>query len=99
MFIETALPVPIGIVYLSWLQSPQVGIFGRSLAASEARLLVGLATAIAILFCAGAATRLRLSNLGILQSIYPRAQILLGIFFFYGQRSLIQRPSRERPAQ
>ena len=37
------------------------------------------------MFYVGAATRLRLSTLGILQSIYPRAQLRLGIFFFRGQ--------------
>ena len=85
MLIETALFMPIGIVYLSWLQSQHVGIFGRSLGVSAACLLAGLVTAIAILFYAGAATRLRLSTLGILQYIYPCAQLLLGIFFFREQ--------------
>ena len=83
MLVETALFVPVSAGYLIWTHAHGGGIFATSALSSAACLLAGLITALAIVFYAGAATRLRLSTLGIMQYIYPCAQFLLGVFVFH----------------
>ena len=88
MLIETLFFVPFAAFFLLRLHVQGSGIFGQSWAATGACLLAGLATAVAVMGYAGAATRLRLSTLGISQYIYPCAQFFLGVFFFHETLSL-----------
>lgn len=84
MLVETALFVPVGAAYLIWTRlHGGGGVFWTAPTTTGACLLAGLVTALAIVFYAGAATRLRLSTLGIMQYIYPCAQFFLGVFVFH----------------
>ena len=83
MLIETLFFVPFAAVFLIRLHLDGTGIFTQSWASAGACLIAGLATALAVIGYAGAATRLRLSTLGISQYLYPCAQFLLGVFFFH----------------
>jgi chloramphenicol-sensitive protein RarD len=88
MLIETLFFVPFAAFFLLRLHVAGTGIFTQSWAATCACLIAGLATALAVMGYAGAATRLRLSTLGISQYIYPCAQFLLGVFFFHETLSM-----------
>ena len=88
MLIETLFFVPFAAFFLIRLHVEGTGIFTQSWPATGACLIAGLATALAVMGYAGAATRLRLSTLGISQYIYPCAQFFLGVFFFHETLSM-----------
>ncbi len=78
--VESALIAPVALGYLAWLQLTGAGYLlvdppGHQLWLATA----GLATAIPLLCFGGAATRIPLSTLGLLQYIAPTLQFLLGI--------------------
>lgn len=81
---ETALLVPFAAYFL--LQpggADHPSVFAASRAAAMLCLGAGLMTALALLFYASATRRLRLATLGVMQYIYPCAQLILGVFFFH----------------
>ena len=81
--VESALLTPLALVYLGWLELSGGATFGR-LGWGFSLLLVstGLITLVPLLFFAGAATRLPLSTLGLLQYLAPTLQFILGITYF-----------------
>ena len=81
--VESALLTPLALVYLGWLEVTGQGTFGH-LGWGFSLLLVatGLVTLIPLLLFAGAATRLPLSTLGLLQYLAPTLQFVLGITYF-----------------
>ena len=78
--VETALLLPLAVAYLVWLQVTGAGHLladppGHQLWLASA----GVATAIPLLCFGGAAVRIPLSTLGLLQYIAPTLQFILGI--------------------
>ncbi|SER15308.1 EamA family transporter RarD [Microlunatus flavus] len=81
--VESALLTPVALVYLGFLEVTGRATFGH-LGWGFSLLLVatGLVTLVPLLFFAGAATRLPLSTLGLLQYLAPTLQFVLGITYF-----------------
>ena len=80
---ETALLVPCAGYFLTQESARQHGVFTSSYQAAALCLGAGLMTALALLSYASATRRLRLATLGVMQYIYPCAQLLLGVCFFH----------------
>jgi chloramphenicol-sensitive protein RarD len=82
--VETAVLTPVALGYLAFLQVSGGLTFGHT-GWGKALLLVGagVMTAIPLLFFAGAATRIPLSGLGVLQYIAPTLQFLCGVLVFH----------------
>ena len=78
--VETALLAPLAIGYLIWLETSGDG-HAFSEGPGHVALLVsaGLVTAVPLLCFGGAATRVPLTTLGLLQYVAPTLQFLLGI--------------------
>jgi chloramphenicol-sensitive protein RarD len=81
---ETMLLTPVALAFLLWLEATGSGTFGHA-GAENAALLVstGLVTAIPLLLFGGAATRLSLTTLGILQYLGPALQFVFGLTIFH----------------
>ncbi len=79
--IETAYVSPLCLAYLIYLASSNSLVFGHS-SARETLLLAGagVVTAIPLLLFSGAAIRIPLSTMGLLQYLTPSIQFFLGIF-------------------
>ena len=78
--VETVLILPAALGYLVWLQATGGGHLLTDPPWHQVLLFsAGLATAIPLLCFGGAATRIPLSTLGLLQYIAPTIQFLLGI--------------------
>ena len=79
--VETAYITPFCIAYLLWLASRNSLVFGHS-SLSETLLLAGagVVTAVPLLLFSGAAIRIPLSTMGLLQYLTPSIQFFLGIF-------------------
>ncbi len=82
--VESTLLAPIALAYLGYLEVTGSATFVR-LGWAQSLLLVatGVVTLVPLLCFAGAATRLPLSTLGLLQYLTPTAQFLLGIGYFH----------------
>jgi chloramphenicol-sensitive protein RarD len=82
--VETAVIVPAAAGYLVFLHAGGGGTFA-TLGWGHALLLVGtgLVTIIPLLFFGGAATRIPLATLGMLQYITPIIQFILGLVVFH----------------
>lgn len=80
---ETLLLTPVALAFLLWLEATGSGTFGHA-GATNAALLVstGIVTAIPLLLFGGAATRLSLTTLGILQYLGPALQFVFGLLIF-----------------
>jgi len=81
---ETMLLTPVALAFLLWLEATGNATFGHA-GAENAALLVstGLVTAIPLLLFGGAATRLSLTTLGILQYLGPALQFVFGLTIFH----------------
>ena len=78
--VETVLILPAALAYLVWLQVTGGGHLTSDPPWHQVLLFsAGLATAIPLLCFGGAATRIPLTTLGLLQYIAPTLQFLLGI--------------------
>jgi len=79
--IETTYVSPLCLAYLIWLASSNSLVFGHS-STMETLLLAGagVVTAIPLLLFSGAAIRIPLSTMGLLQYLTPSIQFFLGIF-------------------
>ncbi len=78
--VETVLILPVALGYLVWLQVTGGGHLVTDPPWHQVLLFsAGLATAVPLLCFGGAATRIPLSTLGLLQYIAPTLQFLLGI--------------------
>lgn len=83
LFVETALLAPVALLYLGWLAWQGVGALGAGGLAFDALLIAaGLVTAAPLILFAGAARRLRLATLGLLNYLTPTLQMLLAVLVF-----------------
>ena len=82
--VETAILFVPALVFLVALDVTGAGQFGRA-GVGAALLLAsaGVATAVPLLFFAGAARRLPLSTLGLLQYLAPVLQLVTGVFVYH----------------
>jgi chloramphenicol-sensitive protein RarD len=84
--VETAVLAPLSAGYLIWLQVTGAGAFTTHGGWHAVALLcAGIVTATPLLLFGGAARRLPLRTIGLLQYVAPTAQFLLGLFFFHEQ--------------
>jgi chloramphenicol-sensitive protein RarD len=80
---ETLLLTPVAVAFLLWLEADGRGTFGHAGAANAALLVsTGIVTAVPLLLFGGAATRLSLTALGILQYLGPALQFVFGLLIF-----------------
>lgn len=81
--VESAALVLPAVAYLVWLTASGDAAFGH-VSVGHTLLMVGagVTTAIPLLFFAGAANRVPLSTLGVLQYLAPVLQFLIGVFVF-----------------
>lgn len=82
--VESTLLAPIALAYLGYLEFTGAATFVR-LGWTQSLLLTatGVVTLVPLLCFAGAATRLPLSTMGLLQYLTPTAQFMLGIGYFH----------------
>jgi len=84
LVVETLAISPVAIAYLGFLGATGASTFGDH-GGWHAVLIVGTGavTVVPLLCFGGAATRIPLSTLGLMQYLTPSVQFLLGIFFFH----------------
>jgi chloramphenicol-sensitive protein RarD len=84
LVVETLVVSPVAVAYLVFLGATGASTFG-SHGAGHVALVVGtgVVTVLPLLAFGGAATRIPLSTLGLMQYITPTVQFLLGILFFH----------------
>jgi chloramphenicol-sensitive protein RarD len=83
LFVESAILAAPALAYLTWLATRGHLVFGTVSAGHTALLMLGGAvTAIPLLLFAGAANRIPLSGLGLLQYIAPILQLACGVLVF-----------------
>ena len=80
--VETVLLAPAAAYFLVREAMHHHSVFTSDPTAASLCLTAGLMTALALLFYASATRRLRLATLGVMQYIYPCAQLLLGVLIF-----------------
>jgi chloramphenicol-sensitive protein RarD len=81
--VETAYGTPFAVAYVIWLASTGSLAFGHSSPGNTVLLmLVGVVTAVPLLLFGGAANRVPLSTIGVLQYLTPCIQFLLGVTYF-----------------
>jgi chloramphenicol-sensitive protein RarD len=84
LFLESAVLLVPALVYLAWLTAHGSAAFGRVSAAHTVLMVVsGLLTAGPLLLFAGAANRIPLTALGMLQYLTPTLQFALGVLLFH----------------
>ena len=82
--VETAVLSPVALAYIVWLQASGTGHFtGYGTWHAVALMSAGLLTATPLLLFSGAARRLPLRTIGMLQYLTPVLQLLLGLFVFH----------------
>ncbi len=83
LFVETLLMVPIALGYLLWLELSGAGHFlSAPLAFQGLVALIGIVTTVPLLFFAGAANRLDLTSLGLMQYLNPTVQVSLAVLVY-----------------
>jgi chloramphenicol-sensitive protein RarD len=83
LLIETALLLPLALVYLVLLAGRGASSFGADAPSTSALLIGGgVVTAVPLLWFVNAARRLRLSTLGLMQYLAPTGQFLLAVLAF-----------------
>ncbi|TDC72173.1 EamA family transporter RarD [Micromonospora sp. KC606] len=83
-FVESAVLALPALAYLGWLASRGTATFGHVSAGHTVLLmLAGAVTAVPLLLFAGAANRLPLSGLGLLQYLAPVLQLGCGVLVFH----------------
>lgn len=81
---ETLILAPVALGFLVWLEVQGRGTFGHAGAGNTLLLAgTGVVTAIPLLLFGGAATRLSLTTLGILQYLGPALQFVFGLTIFH----------------
>ncbi|MDN5853747.1 MAG: EamA family transporter RarD [Actinomycetia bacterium] len=82
--LETLILAPVALAYLVTLDVQGTGSFGhRGVGNVLLLVLAGVLTAIPLLLFAGAANRITMTMLGLLQYVTPTLQFLLGILVFH----------------
>jgi chloramphenicol-sensitive protein RarD len=81
--VEATIILPVVLGYLVWLEFAGRATFGHDGWSTTLLLIAaGPATAIPLLFFAGAVRRIPLTYLGLLQYLTPSVQFVLGVFVF-----------------
>jgi chloramphenicol-sensitive protein RarD len=82
--VECAVLAPLALGYVLWLQATGDATFGQ-VSAAHAALMIGsgVVTAIPLLLFAGAANRIPLSTVGVLQYIAPVLQFAIGVLLLH----------------
>lgn len=81
--VETAVLSPFALTYLVWLAATGTGAFGANGPGHTLALVAsGVVTAIPLLLFGGAARRLPLSVVGLLQYVAPTLQFAIGVLVF-----------------
>ena len=84
LVVETMVVSPIALGYIVFLMTTGASSFGGNGPAHVVLLVgTGVVTVIPLLCFGGAATRIPLSTLGLMQYVTPTVQFLLGILFFH----------------
>ncbi|MCR6492318.1 EamA family transporter RarD [Cellulomonas sp. P24] len=84
--VETAVLFPLALAYLVWLQATGTGHFtGYGSWHAVALMCAGVLTATPLLLFSGAARRLPLRTIGMLQYLTPMLQFILGLVVFHEQ--------------
>lgn len=82
--VETAAVTPLALGYLGWLTAQGVSSLGTEGTGHTAALVgLGVVTAVPLLLFAGAARRLPLSVVGLLQYLAPTLQFLIAVLVFH----------------
>jgi chloramphenicol-sensitive protein RarD len=83
LFVESAVLAMPALAYLGWLTARSASTFGQvSVTHTALLVLAGVTTAVPLLLFAGAANRIPLSALGILQYTAPILQLACGVLIF-----------------
>ncbi|MEU4606448.1 hypothetical protein AB0F43_25945 [Kribbella sp. NPDC023972] len=81
--VEATIILPVTLGYLVWLEFVGRATFGHAGWSTTLLLIAaGPATAVPLLFFAGAVRRIPLTYLGLLQYLTPSVQFVLGVFVF-----------------
>jgi chloramphenicol-sensitive protein RarD len=82
--VETAVLMPVALGYIGFLHATGEATFGQQGIAKALLLMsAGIITAIPLLLFAGAATRISMVTLGLLQYLAPTLQLLIGVALFH----------------
>lgn len=82
--VETFVLFPLALGFLLWLHSAERAAFGQHGTGHVALLVgAGIVTAVPLLCFAGAASRIPLTTLGLLQYLTPSIQFVLGLVVFH----------------
>lgn len=88
---ETLIGTPVALAYVIWLQMTGDLVFGHEGVLHTVLMMgAGVVTAIPLLLFGAAATRLTLTQLGLLQYINPVMQFLLGLLIFNEHMSFVR---------
>ena len=83
LLVESGVLALPAAAYLIWLGADGRGAFGHGVGFTLLLLLAGAVTAVPLLFFAGAANRIPLTALGVLQYLTPTLQLGLGVLVFH----------------
>ena len=84
LVVETLVVSPVALGYVVFLTATGASTFGANGAGHVALVVgTGVVTVLPLLAFGGAATRIPLSTLGLMQYVTPTVQFLLGILFFH----------------
>jgi chloramphenicol-sensitive protein RarD len=84
LFVESSVLALPALVYLTWLNTTGDASFGHvSAGHTTLMILSGLATAIPLLLFAGAANRVPMVGIGILQYVAPILQLAVGLLIYH----------------
>lgn len=82
--LETAVVVPVALIYLSMVQVRGTGVIGHSGSLTILLLLgTGIVTATPLLWFAHAAKTVPFSTMGFIQYVSPSLSLLLGVFLYH----------------
>ncbi len=82
LLIETALLLPVALLYLVVLGAQGGGNFGEGAGTTALLVLAGVITAVPLLWFVNAARRLKLATVGLMQYLAPTGQFLLAVLAF-----------------
>jgi chloramphenicol-sensitive protein RarD len=82
-FVESGVLFIPSVAYLVWLTSTGHGTFGHGIGITLLLMLAGVVTAVPLMMFAGAANRIPLTALGILQYVTPTLQLALGVLLYH----------------
>ena len=83
LFVETAMLAPFALAHAFWLERSGTGHFFHGAVADQVMIVgLGVITTIPLLFFAGAANRLDLTSLGLMQYLNPTVQVSLAVLAY-----------------